>query len=43
MRRSFLGEFRLRKASFKGKGLQSGIKDAGWDRRRDRAYQGRGG
>ena len=35
--------FRLRKASFKGKGLQPGVKDAGWDRLRDRAYQGRGG
>ena len=37
------GPFRLRKASFKGKGLQPGMKDAGWDRLRDLAYEGRGG
>lgn len=37
------GTFRLRKATFKGKGLQPGVKDADWDRLRDRAYQGRGG
>jgi hypothetical protein len=30
--------FKLRKASFRGKGLQSGLKGAGWDR----AYEGRG-
>jgi len=37
------GPFRLRKASFKGKGLQPGVKDAGWDRLRELAYEGRGG
>lgn len=36
------GEFRLRKASFKGKGLQPELRDASWDRIRDAAYQGRG-
>lgn len=37
------GVFRLRKASFRGKGLQAGAKEAGWDRLRALAYQGRGG
>lgn len=36
------GEFQLRKASFKGKGLQPELRDAGWDRIRDAAYEGRG-
>ena len=36
------GEFRLRKASFKGKGLQPELRDAGWERIRDAAYEGRG-
>ena len=35
--------FRLRKASFKGRGLQPELSDAGWDRLRDLAYAGRGG
>jgi hypothetical protein len=35
--------FRLRKASFKGRGLRPELADAGWDRLRDRAYEGRGG
>lgn len=35
--------FRLRKASFKGKGLQPGFADASWERIRDAAYEGRGG
>ena len=34
--------FRLRKASFKGKGLQSGTKDLSWDQIRELAYTGRG-
>ncbi len=38
-----IGSFRLRKASFKGKGLQPGVENAGWDRLRDLAYEGRGG
>lgn len=37
------GPFRLRKASFKGKGLQPGVKDASWERLRELAYEGRGG
>lgn len=37
------GAFRLRKASFRGKGLQPGAKDAGWERLRSLAYEGRGG
>jgi hypothetical protein len=35
--------FRLRKAAFKGKGLQPGFSDASWERIRDAAYEGRGG
>jgi hypothetical protein len=35
--------FRLRKASFNGRGLRPEIADAGWDRLRDLAYEGRGG
>lgn len=34
--------FRLRKASFRGKGLQAGVKDASWERIRELAYEGRG-
>jgi Arc/MetJ family transcription regulator len=36
------GRFRLRKASFKGQGLQPGVEDATWERLRDIIYQGRG-
>jgi Bacterial antitoxin of type II TA system, VapB len=35
--------FRLRKASFKGRGLRSELADASWDRLRELAYEGRGG
>ena len=35
--------FRLRKAAFKGRGMQSDVKDASWDRLRELAYTGRGG
>ena len=35
--------FRLRKAAFKGKGLQSGVEDASWARIRESIYEGRGG
>jgi len=35
--------FRLRKASFKGHGLQPTLAGASWDRIRDTAYEGRGG
>jgi hypothetical protein len=37
------GGFRLRQASFRGDGLQPGVKNAGWERIRDLAYGGRGG
>lgn len=34
--------FRLRKASFKGRGLRAQAANAGWDRLRELAYEGRG-
>ncbi len=37
------GVFRLRKGSFKGKGLQAGVEDGSWEKIRERIYQGRGG
>jgi len=37
------GQFRLRKATFKGRGLQPGMQDATWERLRETIYQGRGG
>ena len=36
-------KFKLRKASFKGRGLQRELHNAEWDRIRDLAYEGRGG
>ena len=36
------GKFKLRKASFRGKGLQAPLKGANWDRLREMAYEGRG-
>lgn len=36
------GKFKLRKASFRGKGLQAPLKGASWDRLREMAYEGRG-
>ena len=35
--------FRLRKASFKGRGLRPEIAGGSWDRIRDLAYEGHGG
>ncbi len=35
--------FRLRKATFKGTGLQAGVAGVPWERIRDLAYEGRGG
>ena len=35
--------FCLRKASFKGRGLREELRDAGWERLRNLAYEGRGG
>jgi hypothetical protein len=34
--------FKLRQASFKGKGIQAEFRDAPWDRIRDLTYQDRG-
>jgi hypothetical protein len=34
--------FKLRRASFRGKGLQPEFRDAGWDRLRDAAYEDHG-
>jgi hypothetical protein len=34
--------FKLRRASFKGKGLQADMRGASWGRLRDLAYEGRG-
>jgi len=36
-------EFRLRKATFKGDGLQLNVADASWEKIRDLSYGGRGG
>ena len=41
-RRSAAG-FRLRKATFKGNGLQPEVAGAPWERLRDMVYEGRGG
>ncbi|MBI2317174.1 MAG: DUF2191 domain-containing protein [Betaproteobacteria bacterium] len=35
--------FRLRKATFKGKGLSAEARSAGWARLRELGYEGRGG
>jgi hypothetical protein len=37
------GLFRLRKATFRGEGLQPAVAGSSWDRLRDMAYEGRGG
>lgn len=37
------GAFHLRKATFKGEGLQPSVAGASWERIRDMAYEGRGG
>lgn len=41
--RKSAGVFRLRKATFRGRGLQPGVANLAWDRIRDLAYEGRGG
>ncbi|MGA9537763.1 MAG: hypothetical protein WBR24_17800 [Desulfobacterales bacterium] len=35
--------FKLRKATFKGNGLQAELADASWDKNREKVYEGRGG
>ena len=35
-------EFRLRRASFAGGGLQASLRQASWDQIRDTSYEGRG-
>ena len=35
--------FKLRQASFKGRGLSTDLRDAPWDNLRDLTYEGRGG
>jgi len=35
--------FRLRKASFAGRGLRPELQDSDWERLRDLSYEGRGG
>ena len=37
------GHFKLRKATFKGQGLQTNMDGATWDEIRDKIYAGRGG
>ena len=37
------GAFKLRKRSFRGNGLQSGLSETDWAGIRERAYEGRGG
>lgn len=37
------GRFHLRKATFKGSGLQPGLTTASWDRIREMIYEGHGG
>lgn len=36
------GQFKLRKASFRGKGLHEPLSGASWDKLRELAYEGRG-
>ena len=40
--RSCAGQFNLRRATFKGKGLKPSVADASWEKIRDMAYEGRG-
>jgi len=37
------GRFRLRKATFKGRGLSAAARGGGWEQLRELAYEGRGG
>lgn len=40
--RKHAGTFKLRRASFKGKGLQPHLDGSSWEKIRDLAYEGRG-
>jgi len=42
-KRSGSGSFKLRDASYKGKGLQPEVSEGSWERIRDLIYQGHGG
>jgi hypothetical protein len=42
-RRKKRAPFKLERCSFKGKGLQPGIREGDWSAIRDLAYEGRGG
>ncbi len=37
------GNFRLRRATFKGNGFQPDMQEASWEKIRERAYEGHGG
>ena len=37
------GPFELPRVTFKGEGLQPGVREGSWERLRDLAYEGRGG
>ena len=41
--RKQVGQFKLKKATFKGKGLQPELAGASWDRIRELSYEERGG
>lgn len=42
-RRQRRGPFQLRRASFRGQGLQPDVNEGQWERVRDLIYEGRGG
>ena len=41
--RKQMGAFRLRKASFKGRGLSAPARGVSWEQLREQSYEGRGG
>ena len=41
-RRQRRGDFRLRRATFRGNGLQPGVREGSWERIRDLVYEQRG-
>jgi hypothetical protein len=41
-RRQRRGDFRLRRATFRGNGLQPGVREGSWERIRDLVYERRG-